>query len=216
MELLKQIPGLFSEQPPDGYMVAAGSYSVRLSAAGKVLTQPLTVLDDPRVTLSVAERKAHDAVSVALYDRISEITDAVITARDVRTQVTDRAVRATGEANGAAIDAQGKVLTTQLTAAETTLVQPKKKTFQDVVNYAPKLVDQYTFAFRNHDGSDGPVTEGVRLRVADLEIVWVQQRDALRQTLDGELAKFNALFVQGGIPAVILPKQATRAATVVP
>ena len=216
VELLKQIPGLFSEQPPDGYMVAAGSYSVRLSAAGKVLTQPLTVLDDPRVTLSVAERKAHDAVSVALYDRISEITDAVITARDVRTQVTDRAVRATGEANGAAIDAQGKVLTTQLTAAETTLVQPKKKTFQDVVNYAPKLVDQYTFAFRNHDGSDGPVTEGVRLRVADLEIVWVQQRDALRQTLDGELAKFNALFVQGGIPAVILPKQATRAATVVP
>ena len=153
---------------------------------------------------------------MALYDRISEITEAAITARDVRAQVTDRAARAKGEANGPAIDAQGKVVNTQLTAAETTLVQPKKKTFQDVVNFPPKLVDQYTFAFRNHDGSDGPVTEGVRLRVADLEIIWVQQRDALRRVLDDDLAKFNALFVQGGIPAVILPKKTPKPANVVP
>ena len=203
---------MFSDFSSDGFVVAAGPYTVRLTANGKSLTQPLLIAADPRIAASAtaasaADRRAHEAIARQLYDRVNEIVDAVTTVREVRTQVLERRDRAAGESNGPEIRTVGTALTGALTLAETTLVQPKWKTFQDVVNFSPKLLSQVGYTFRVHEGGEGPATSGVTSRAADLEVAWQTQRVILQKLLDEDLASYNALFRGAGIPAVIVPKK---------
>ena len=216
VEPVRSVPGMFSDFPADGYLVPAGTYTVRLTASGRSLTQPIAIIDDPRGATPLADRRARDDLTRQLYDRVNEIVDAVNTARAVRTQVAERADRASGETNGESIRTAGSALTGALTLAETTLVQPKWKTFQDVVNYSPKLLSQVGYTFRVHENGDGPATSGVTTRAADLDAAWQKQRVALQKIFDEDLAKFNALFREANIPAVIIPRKKAPPPRVIP
>ncbi|MBI3791195.1 MAG: glycosyl hydrolase [Gemmatimonadetes bacterium] len=214
-EPLRTVPGLFSDFPPDGYVVQPGTYTVRLTAMGQTVEQKLVVAPDPRATVAVADQRETDAVTKALYDRVNEMVDAVVSIREVRTQVGERGGRVAREPNGAEIQSAGKLLTGQLTAAETTLVQPKWKTFQDVVNFSPKLLSQVGFAYNTAAGAEGPVTSGLKLRVSDLEVEWQAAKREIDRLLDTELPKFNELFNKAKIPHVVVPRRG-KPAQVVP
>jgi len=65
---------------PAGRWVAPGRYTVRLSVQGRVTEQPLVVRDDPRVTITAAERAAwhaaSDSVARIYRDVVQLATDA--------------------------------------------------------------------------------------------------------------------------------------------
>ena len=78
--------------PPDGRpapgvgrlarLVLPGTYTVRLTAAGKTMTQPLQVLVDPGTRASMDELRAQDAVVRAI---MGELDSAVVTIERVET-----------------------------------------------------------------------------------------------------------------------------------
>ena len=212
----RTVPGMFSDFPSNGYVVPAGSYTVRLSASGVVSEQKLTVIADPRTTVVQTDQRESDALSRSLYDRVNEMVDAVVSVREVRTQVGERGERVAKEPNGPEILAAGKLLTGALTLAETTMVQPKWKTFQDVVNFSPKLLSQTGYAFRAADGAEGPVTGGLKLRVSDLEVEWRKAKTEIDRIFEQDLAKFNELFAKAKIPHVVVPRRGKPATAVVP
>ena len=215
-EPMRTVPGLMQDFPPDGYVVQPGTYTVRLTAFGQNLEQKITIAPDPRITIASADQREAEAVTKALYDRVNEMVDAVVSIREVRTQVGERGQRVARDPNGAEILAMGKTLTGSLTAAETTLVQPKWKTFQDVVNFSPKLLSQVGFAYATAASTEGPVTSGLKLRVTDLEVEWQSAKTEIDRIFEQELVKFNELFAKAKIPHVVIPRRGKPAPAVVP
>jgi hypothetical protein len=220
------IPGLVYDGPTSGWVVPPGSYSVRLLVGSDTLVRPLEVRDDPRDVnpATVAERTAGHArraeMNRALAARVDEITGAVLQLRDVRDQATRLADRA--KAEGVTNDAGRAALTALGTRAadvarrtnelEAMLVQLKRRTQQDVVNFPPALLDHYLFVARTADATDPPMTRGVVDRAADLDVEWRTRRAAIDALFARDIAELNRLARESGVPAVVAP--AVRPATV--
>lgn len=93
--------------------VLPGAYSVRLTAAGKTLTQPIEVVMDPRVKTPQGELEEQFRVSKAIYDDTMKATAALHEITVLRQQMQSKSAAriqgpdTTGSAKGAAAAAQG-------------------------------------------------------------------------------------------------------------
>jgi hypothetical protein len=72
---------------PNSIWAAPGAYTVRLTAAGKTYTQPLTLRLDPRVKTPPAEIARVSEMSKALYDGAVNVQAALQQMRAIRAQV---------------------------------------------------------------------------------------------------------------------------------
>ncbi len=82
---------------PRGPWVPAGTYTVRLTVAGRAYTQPLTVKMDPRVKAPSAALAQQFALSKQLYDALKRGYDALQQVRSLRAQLQDRKANARGD-----------------------------------------------------------------------------------------------------------------------
>lgn len=73
---------------PAGTWVLPGSYTVRLTADGKTVTQPLVVKIDPRVKTSAADLQALHTMSRAIDARLTRVTEALRAGRGDRDTLT--------------------------------------------------------------------------------------------------------------------------------
>jgi hypothetical protein len=67
-------PGL-TPPSPEGPLVAPGTYTVRLTVAGKSYTQPVTVVNDPRSPATVADVRAQAALQSKIVSAMQEAWD---------------------------------------------------------------------------------------------------------------------------------------------
>ena len=86
---------------PNSIWAAPGNYTVRLTVAGKALTQPITVRMDPRVKTPAAGLARQYELSKAMYDGVLETQAALQKLRDIRAQVK-KVQEKIGAAGGAA------------------------------------------------------------------------------------------------------------------
>jgi hypothetical protein len=212
-EAPRRVPGLVYDGAVTGWVVAPGRYTVRLTVGDRSTTQPLEVRDPPHAVATAEQHRAREALSRTLTARIDEITEAVVQLRDVREQVTRLAERVRRDSTGggaaaaAALDAQGKRIAARADTLERALVQVQRRTFQDVVNFPPALLDHYLFVSRTVDETEPPVTRGVTLRVTDLDAEWAVQRSALQSLMERDVNAFNEAARGAGVPAVVVPKK---------
>jgi hypothetical protein len=73
--------------PPVSPTAPPGRYLVRLTVDGQAYEQPFEIRKDPRVKATDADLRAQFELMVDLRDRFSDVADAVIRIRDVRTQL---------------------------------------------------------------------------------------------------------------------------------
>ncbi|WP_162538873.1 glycoside hydrolase [Granulicella sp. WH15] len=85
--------------------VLPGSYTVRLTAGGKVLTEPLQVVLDPRVKTSTADLEAQFTASRAIYDDMLRATVAIHEITVLRDQLHSGGSHVS-EANVASLEAK--------------------------------------------------------------------------------------------------------------
>jgi photosystem II stability/assembly factor-like uncharacterized protein len=74
-------------QVPQGPLVTAGTYTVRLTAGGKSETQPLTVKMDPRVKTPAAVLEALHAEQVKMADLLNEAANDDLAAHSIQEQL---------------------------------------------------------------------------------------------------------------------------------
>jgi hypothetical protein len=134
----------------------------------------------------------------------------VLQLRDVREQVNRLAERARADSGSAsaaltALVTRAADVARRTTEMEATLVQLKRRTFQDVVNFSPALLDHYLFLARAADATDPPMTRGILDRVTDLDAEWTTRRTALDALLAQDVAELNRLAREGGVRAVVTP-----------
>ncbi len=135
-----------------------------------------------------------------------EIHTSVNRLRAIKAQVEALMERTKEHAQGEAIETAGKSLVEKIDEWETQLIQPKQKTFQDVINFENQLGNQVMALIESVDGTEPPVTRGARERLNDLETQWSGHRTAMETLLAEDVASFNTL-VKASVDPVIIPEK---------
>ncbi len=199
-----RVAALFTVGQPTGYRVGPGTYTARLTLGSRTVSQPFDVLNDPRIQVIAAEQQQQIAVAKAIVAKVNEIHQAVTELRSVRDQANTLATRAKEIPDGTTLGAEAKKVSAKADTIEARLVQPKIKTFQDVINFRNGLSDQYMYLQEAVEGSAGPVTRGATERGSDLDAEWAQWRAKIEVLLGTDVPALNALAAQKGVPAVIV------------
>jgi photosystem II stability/assembly factor-like uncharacterized protein len=160
--------------PANGPRAVPGTYTVRLTAAGKTLTTPLVMKPDPRETSSQADLDAQLAYSLRVRDTISKVTGLVESLRSVKEQITSRAKvlePRKGEPAVAALLKAGTSLIEKITTLEAQLHNPKAEVIYDILaeRGGARLYSRLVpLQMWSADGDAAP-TEGMKQVLAELE-----------------------------------------------
>ena len=132
--------------------------------------------------------------------------EAVNQMRSAKSQLT--AYEKLLKENTAAEDlvSKGKELLERINTWEEQLIQPKQKTFQDVINFHNQLNAEFMELREYVDAAEPKVTQGAKERMADLMAQWnrfEQEKNAIVAT---EMNAYNALYKSLNLPAIILDK----------
>lgn len=188
--------------------VTPGPYTVRLSIGGYRAEQILEVRSDPRRPLPAASFTEQKRLVDTIWQRVDHIHMSVVRLRGVRRQLESLLERSAHLPSAEVVENAGRALLERLEAWEEPLVQPRQKTFQDVINFPNRLNSQYLFLMETIDDSDPPVTAGARQRFADLETLWAEHEAALAEILEIRIPAFNALVREHEVPALIVAPKA--------
>ena len=202
-EPVSRIVGPLFFTPTDGYRVAPGDYSVRLTAAGKTLTQPLKVLPDPRLQMTAEELAREQQIIGRLHQRADDIFREVRDLRDVRDQANRVAQYAKDLPKGDSIAKVSARLKARVDSLESSLVQVKATNGQDIINYRNGLIDQVLFLADAVDASGLAPTRSMEQRVGEIDVAWQAIDAKVRSVLDRDVAELNSLLA--GAPAIIVP-----------
>ena len=127
----------------------------------------------------------------------------MITLQQVREQVDARVASAKDLSGGAEVAEAGGSLSGKLLDLETRLMQPRLETIMDAVNFPTMLNEQFLFVKGAVASADAPPTESARIRFQELQAQWVELQGEMTELLEQDLARFNALFEEHGIPAIV-------------
>jgi hypothetical protein len=209
-EAARRVPGLLYDSPANGWVVPPGRYTVRLIAGADTSAQPLEVRDAPHALAAGSEADRTTAhtrraeLNRRVMTRVDEITQAVIDLRALRDQAGQLTTRAGGTAAAPPLAERASAVRARLDTLEAALVQTKRRTFQDVVNYPPALLDHYLFVAGAADETE-PTTGGIAARLADLDAEWTRHQATLADVIARDVAALNALARERGVPAVVEP-----------
>jgi photosystem II stability/assembly factor-like uncharacterized protein len=114
-----------------GPIVAPGTYTVRLVAAGGTFTQPIEILRDPRIPTSNAELDRSVKVQLRLRDGISAAADMINSIEIMRKQLEDLQKAYRGDESKKALLEQIVQMDKKLYDVETRLLEPAQMTSDD-------------------------------------------------------------------------------------
>jgi len=198
--------------PQTGPLVLPGTYTLRLTVDGKVLTTTVEVKGDPRVTSPAAEMAEQLKATLAVRDDLNRLVDVVDRIRGVRKQLTTRNDLLKDHAKTEALVKQSKELMTRLDALEAKLHNPKAEVSYDIL--AMKGGAQlYSKLIYLHDwlhDSDGPVTQGMKESHAEYGVELKKLDAEWRKLMDEDLKKLNGLAKDLDVPGVIVPEGAKK------
>src|SRR5207249_4405251 len=130
----------------------------------------------------------------------------VMTIRNVRVQLEDR-LNAAPASDSARLGALARTLTDRLGAIEGELYQVRNRSFQDPLNFPPKLVERISALSSVVGGIDAPPTAQSRDVFQMFAPEIQKQLVALNEVLTRDLRAVNAAF-RGAGAATIVPKAA--------
>jgi photosystem II stability/assembly factor-like uncharacterized protein len=194
-----------------GPVAPPGTYQVRLTSGGWTATQSFELLKDPRLETTQEEYQAQFALEIGVRDQISELQRTVLFIRDVREQVSALARRLGRTDRGSEIERAAKSITDRLGELETQLVPTEDDYRMARLDQPPKLNAEF-FELYDYIGTSGGLwradarpTEGAYQRFEDLKPELAERASHLQDIIDGDLAAFNKMIRDSGIPPVMVP-----------
>jgi photosystem II stability/assembly factor-like uncharacterized protein len=187
-----------STQGPDA---PPGQYTVRLTADGQTVTQPLVVKRNPMHEATDADLQKQFALAIQLRDKVSEANNAVIQIRDLKSQVADRLAKS----SDAGLKTAGDKLTTDLSAVEGEIYQVKNQAGEDPLNFPIKVNNRLASLLSVVTSADGAPIGNAWPIFTELKADLKVQTDRLAKVLATDLPAFNAQAKRLGL-TVVTPK----------
>jgi photosystem II stability/assembly factor-like uncharacterized protein len=175
-----------------GPLAAPGTYTVRLNVEGKSLTQPLSLLPDPRVKASPADLAASLAFGLAVEDSLSRVAKLVESLRSVRAQLQSRRDAWAGDSRAEDLAKEARAIEQKCTALEEKLQNPKAQVTYDILAQkgGAKLYSRLGFLFDSAEGSEPP-TQGMREVYAAEQKELEELAGEFQHILSGDVAAWN-------------------------
>jgi photosystem II stability/assembly factor-like uncharacterized protein len=204
-EAIPHVPGVFVLGDYSGGMVAPGRYSLRLSSPDGTLETQAVLVPDPRLAAEPAAFEAQQQILLNIEKTVTSIHDAVNEMRNVRQQMENinKIIAKMEEAKD--LKAAGEQVVERISAWERNLIQPDQKTFQDVINFPNQLNAELLDLKSRVDTHEPTPTAGARARLNDLLAIWQQHKQAKDEIIRKDVAAFNRLYAERGIPALYVP-----------
>ena len=184
--------------------VVPGTYAVRVTVGDWSATRSLVVESDPRVPTTAADYAAQLAFARRVGDRIKDAYSHLSRLRDAKSQATDLGARLKTAGYGEAAATQASAMTTTLEAIEGELTQRQGEGGQDALNFPGRLDNQFVTLYSDVVNRDSAPTRGALERFDDLAPVLDELLDRLNDTVNREVASFNAIVVGSGAPPLIV------------
>jgi photosystem II stability/assembly factor-like uncharacterized protein len=195
------VEGIFVGLGAGGHRLVPGQYSVKFTYGDKEITKELKMEADPRLSASAAQYAEQEAILVEVRSMIDQLDEAANDVRSVRAQVVDLKSRISDDDYPKVHEMADEIIKT-LDGVEAQMVQPKQKTFQDVINFPNKLQVELYHIYGTVSAIEPPVTDGQKARVADMKAKFdatmadtnsaMKQLDDLMQYLVDEKVPFIA------------------------
>jgi hypothetical protein len=176
--------------------VPPGSYQVRLTVAGRSLTQRFEIVRDPRTRASDAELREQFTFAKTVHDLLTHIHDAVLRIRDVRGQADAWAKRVESKA----IKDAAAALARTLTSIEEELIQVKS---EDPRMFPSKINSRLATIIPLVEYSDAPPTAALRELYETLAARARAELATLERCLADDVARFNGLCRDAGLGAIV-------------
>jgi photosystem II stability/assembly factor-like uncharacterized protein len=203
-ETLPAVDKVFVYGNYSGSSVAPGNYVLRLSLNDKVAETEVTILPNPKIKASKTDFDEQQSVLNQIENTIKNIHESVTRMRSAKKQL--KTYEELLNENEIATDLleKGKELIKRIDSWEQNLIQPNQKTFQDVINYNNQLNAQLMHLKGFVDNSDPKVTQGAKQRLADLLDDWKIYENEKKAIVNTEMASYNRMYTDLGLPALIL------------
>jgi len=184
-------------------LMPPGRYTVRLTAAGKTMTQPLEVLKDPNETVTALDMTASAELLKKVQADMTTSADMLLAIEGVRAQLDSLAAQIGGNASMADVRAQGDSVGRKFVVVEGNLIDVRMTgRGQDEVRYPAKLGAQLNYLAGGIAASDfAPAAQQQKVG----QVLAKQVRDthaALQSLINTDLAKFNTLLRSRGLKTI--------------
>jgi photosystem II stability/assembly factor-like uncharacterized protein len=186
-----------------GPEAAPGKYTVRLTADGRSVSQPLVVKRHPLHEATDADLEAQTALGLAIRDKVNEANSSVIKIRDLKKQVADRL----GKSSDPKLKLLGDSLTTKLSAVEEEIYQVRNQSGQDPLNFPIKLNNRLASLMGAVTRGDSRPIGNAAPIFGDLKTELKVQTDRMQQVIDKDLAALNAELKRLGLEQISTTKK---------
>ncbi|MDG1571227.1 glycosyl hydrolase [Robiginitalea sp. M366] len=203
---LPAVNGVFVYGDYSGGIVAPGTYTARLQLGESTAEQAFSILPHPGIEASDAAYQEQETVLMQIEGAIRDMHQAVNDLRKVKDQLEGYATLLEGREDAQPLLEQGKALLEEISAWEQELIQPKQKTFQDVINYNNQLNAELMYLKSYVDAAEPAVTAGARERLQDLMAAWGQLARKRDQLVEEGMEAYNQKYRELGLPALLRPE----------
>ena len=189
---MPSIANVFIEGSNSGRKVIPGTYQVKLTVNEKSYTSNFELLPDPRLQVNIAEYTSQDSLSKAISDDVTDIHVSVVKMRKISEQLQQFTERAANIDSMKSLIKQADTIKKSIQEWEEKLIQPKSQSNDDVINFENKLSANLIFVKGELDGTSFPtVTQGERLRFAELHKEWLVYKAQMEGLLQNPIRSFN-------------------------
>ncbi|MDX1940128.1 MAG: glycosyl hydrolase [Saprospiraceae bacterium] len=200
------IDGIFINGDYRGSRIAPGDYKIRIITPKNTVEQTVTIVKDPRVEATPQDFEAQQKVLVQLDLAVNEVHNAVNQMRGVREQVKTLNASLKEVESAKELIKIGEDLVKKITEWEEQLIQPKQKTFQDVINFYNRLGAEMMDLRGRVDQHNPQVTGGAKGRMTDLVNEWGKHQSTMNKLVAEDIAKYNKMYLESNFPAINIPK----------
>lgn len=188
----------------NGYAVAPGTYRARLTMESEVVETDFEILTNPSIETTSADFATQQEALKRIANAVEDIHKSVNNMRSAKTQLQGYLKLLNGNENASELLKMGDSLIKRIDEWESHLIQPKQKTFQDVINFNNKLNAQFIALSGYIDQADPKLTQGAKERLSDLLSAWEGYKNEHDRIITTEMATYNNQFKALNLPAIIM------------
>jgi hypothetical protein len=189
-----------------GPVVPSGTYTLRLSAGGETISQPLIVVPDPRSTAALENIKTQIDFLLDVRDRITAIATDAVRIRAIRTQLNLHNEQLAEDPRTARLAELGEAASDDLRSVELALYNPDAKVNYDILagrQGGAQLYSRLGWLYRSSMSHDGPPTQGMQEVNAELTRLYEQSKAELERILEKDVGQLNSLAAELGVDYII-------------